>query len=138
MIAIHMLPNLTFPSPANLSVDYLHLERLLWVTLTLPSWFSSLTTNSPVPFDSHHCSNQPPNEGVLQIFISYIILLKQSHLLPFIYLFIYFAVLGFEPQDLHLEPLHQPFLLVGFFQDRVLKNYLPGLALNRDPPISAS
>jgi hypothetical protein len=27
---------------------------------------------------------------------------------------------------------------VGFFQDRVLKNYLPGLALNRDPPISAS
>jgi hypothetical protein len=27
---------------------------------------------------------------------------------------------------LHLEPLHQPFFVKGFFQDRVSQNYLPG------------
>jgi hypothetical protein len=32
-----------------------------------------------------------------------------------------------------LEPLHQPFLVTGFFEIGSL-NYFPGLALNRDPP----
>jgi hypothetical protein len=45
-------------------------------------------------------------------------------------------------QGLHLEPLQQPYFCEGvfclfvclFFWDRVLCNYLPGLALNHNPP----
>jgi hypothetical protein len=36
-------------------------------------------------------------------------------------------------QGLHLEPLHQPFFVKGFFKIRVSGNYLPSLAWNCDP-----
>jgi hypothetical protein len=43
----------------------------------------------------------------------------------------FFFSTGAWTQGLHLEPLHQPFFVIVFFQ---LGNYLPGLALNHDLP----
>jgi hypothetical protein len=46
--------------------------------------------------------------------------------------FFFFVVLGFELRALPLESLHQSFSVKGFFE--IWSLYLPGLALNRDPP----
>jgi hypothetical protein len=51
------------------------------------------------------------------------------------FLFFFGAVLGLELRAYNLEPLHQPLFCEDFFRDRVSRNYLPGLALNCDPPI---
>jgi hypothetical protein len=44
------------------------------------------------------------------------------------FVFLFFAILSIAwTQGLHLEPFHQPFLVKGFFWDRVSRDYLPGL-----------
>jgi hypothetical protein len=51
--------------------------------------------------------------------------------------FFLFAVLRLE-LGLHLEPLHQPFFVKDFFQDRVSRNYLPGWLRTTVLQVSAS
>jgi hypothetical protein len=45
----------------------------------------------------------------------------------------FFFGTGVWTQDLHLEPLHQPFFVMGFFKTGLV-NYLPWLASNCDTP----
>jgi hypothetical protein len=40
------------------------------------------------------------------------------HLTVWGFCFVLFSVLGLETQGLYLKPLHQPFIVMGFFQDR--------------------
>jgi hypothetical protein len=44
------------------------------------------------------------------------------------YLFIY-CIAGVWTQGLHLEPLCQPFLVMGFFPDRISRTICPGWLL---------
>jgi hypothetical protein len=46
------------------------------------------------------------------------------------FLFFFFCCPGAWTQGFHLEQIHQPFFVMGFFGDKGLMNYLLGLVLN--------
>jgi hypothetical protein len=52
----------------------------------------------------------------------------------YVFFFFFFSGTGSWTHGLQLEPLHHPFFVKGFFQDR----FLPRLGSNCDHPISAS
>jgi hypothetical protein len=102
---------------------------LLCMVYFLPVYFSFNFTNSHIYLQKFG--------GLLIYFLiasGFFILLKNI----FLFWIFFFFDAGVWTQDLHLEPLHQPCLCDGFFWDRVSLNYLPWLALNHNPPISAS
>jgi hypothetical protein len=51
-----------------------------------------------------------------------------------LYLFTFFCGIGVWTQDLHLEPLHQPFFVLGIFKTGSQGINCPGLASNCEPP----
>jgi hypothetical protein len=55
-----------------------------------------------------------------------------------IQLIFFFCSTGVWTQGLHFEPLHQPFLVMGFYQDTVSKTICPGWLLISILQISAS
>jgi hypothetical protein len=60
--------------------------------------------------------------------------MRSYHILGSFFFFFFFYGIGVWMQDLHLEPLHQPYFCEEFFEIGSLMNYLLRLASNRNLP----
>jgi hypothetical protein len=76
-------------------------------------------------------------KNICPYFMGYVLMLMlflRQGLLTIEFFFFSFEVLGLELRAFTLSHSISPIFVKDFFQDKVLLNYLPGLALNCNPP----